>query len=221
MRSASTEFAGTPSRRRRLLPWIVGTVVWFAAVGAGFVILVDFGRTPGAAANAPHTWPTQSALQPASDRHTLVTFVHPHCSCSRASLRELARLVERLRGRVSPIVVILALDGVETDRTSRELRALAASVDGVTVVDDPGGHEADRFGGTTSGYTTLYDEAGTLQFAGGLTASRGQEGDSFGRARIIELIEAGRTDRQESPVFGCPLDSFDAVTNEQMEGKES
>jgi hypothetical protein len=191
--------------RMRTRGWIVAGAVWGTTVVAGFGVLASFGNTPGAATLAPASWPADSALARATDRPTLLTFVHPHCACSRATLRELDRLAQRLRGRVAATILFAGLDGVAEDRTSTELRALAESVEFARVVDDPGGREAARFGGTTSGFTLLYDADGALRFSGGLTAGRGQEGDSFGRARIIELVERGRTDRPDSPVFGCPL----------------
>jgi hypothetical protein len=62
-----------------------------------------------------------------------------------------------------------------------------------------------RFRVSTSGIGLLYDARGRLQFAGGITALRGHEGDSFGQERIVTLINEGATDRADSPVFGCLL----------------
>ena len=44
-------------------------------------------------------------------------------------------------------------------------------------------------------------------FSGGLTSSRGHEGDSFGVRRIASLLTTGTADRRDSPVFGCALHS--------------
>jgi hypothetical protein len=93
-------------------------------------------------------------------------------------------------------------DGVPPERG--ELDELAQRA-GVRTVEDPGGREATRFGADTSGATLLYDAAGRLAFAGGLTMSRGHEGNSFGEERIVALLTGTTPDRNDSPVFGCPI----------------
>ena len=81
----------------------------------------------------------------------------------------------------------------------------AASVPGVTLVRDEGGREAARFRALASGLTVLYGADGRRLFSGGITASRGHEGDSFGRRRLLALLDGRPTDRDDSPVFGCTL----------------
>jgi hypothetical protein len=133
-------------------------------------------------------------------------FVHPRCSCSRASLVELDRLLGRVRGLAAPTVVFVKPHGAPADFDDGALRAQAARLPGVTLADDGDGVEARRFGAATSGATLLYGRDGALVFDGGLTQVRGHEGDSFGEERIVALLTTGRADRADSPVFGCPLD---------------
>lgn len=80
----------------------------------------------------------------------------------------------------------------------------AADIPAVTPVMDRGGMLQRVFGAETSGSVAVYDAAGRLQFNGGLTAARGQRGDSPGRLSLISLIETGEAARM-TPVFGCPL----------------
>ncbi|HLB76837.1 MAG TPA: hypothetical protein VJO72_07370, partial [Candidatus Dormibacteraeota bacterium] len=47
---------------------------------------------------------------------------------------------------------------------------------------------------------------GRLLFQGGITATRGHEGDSFGQERIASLLTTGAADRADAPVFGCALE---------------
>jgi hypothetical protein len=42
-------------------------------------------------------------------------------------------------------------------------------------------------------------------FSGGITASRGHEGDNAGRAAIEQLVRHERADRLSTWVFGCAL----------------
>ena len=81
----------------------------------------------------------------------------------------------------------------------------AATIRGITVVADKDGRAAASFGALTSGQAVLYDESAQLVFSGGLTASRGHEGDNAGRTAIEQLVRSGRADRSSTFVFGCAL----------------
>jgi hypothetical protein len=86
-----------------------------------------------------------------------------------------------------------------------ELQRRAAAIPGVTVSYDDAGTEAARFRAAASGFAVLYDRDGRLRFSGGLTSSRGHEGDSFGRRRILAVLAGETPDRDDAPVFGCAL----------------
>jgi hypothetical protein len=180
--------------------------LWTTAVVAGFCVLFRYASAQGPIVGAPASWPDESALAHAPDRATIVMFVHPHCACSRASLTELGRTLRRIDGRASAIVVLVRPPDVPSGWERTDLRALALALPDVTLVDDDGAIEATRFGALTSGTTLLYDAGGRLEFAGGITAIRGHEGNSFGQERIVGLLTSGEADRAESPVFGCALD---------------
>jgi hypothetical protein len=175
------------------------------AIVVGFAFLLRYASARGVDPRAPVAWPSNIALPLHYDRPTLFMFVHPRCACSRASLRELANLVSRVRGKVAPVVVFVKPNGAGADFAGTELRALAARVEGVTLVDDDGGALAGRFGVETSGTCLLYDASGRLEFQGGVTDLRGHEGRSFGQERLVSLITSGHADRNDSPVFGCPV----------------
>ena len=65
--------------------------------------------------------------------------------------------------------------------------------------------EAKRFGVTTSGHCLLFDRSGRRLFSGGVTISRGHEGQSIARLNLDRLLRGERFECQEYPVFGCPL----------------
>jgi hypothetical protein len=49
-------------------------------------MLWDFTATPGPLGAPPADWPGDTRLVRSSNGDTLVMIVHPHCSCSCASL---------------------------------------------------------------------------------------------------------------------------------------
>ncbi|HEX3447903.1 MAG TPA: hypothetical protein VHS97_06590, partial [Isosphaeraceae bacterium] len=76
----------------------------------------------------------------------------------------------------------------------------------VHLIDDSGGEEAARFGARTSGLVALYAPDGRLHFRGGITGSRGHEGDNAGQQALLGLIQGNPSSLPcETPVFGCPL----------------
>jgi glyoxylase-like metal-dependent hydrolase (beta-lactamase superfamily II) len=81
----------------------------------------------------------------------------------------------------------------------------AAAIPGVTVLVDPDGLEAERFGAKTSGHVLVYDSAGRLLFSGGITGSRGHEGDNDGSDSVLRLLTHGPPPRRHTLVFGCPI----------------
>ena len=186
--------------------WVVLAVgVWATGVGAGFTTLLRYKNTPSLADGIPPPeWPSSAHITRTPGRQTLVVFAHPMCPCTRASITELGKLLPRLGPQVSAwVVVARAEDEPEWDKA--ELWDRAASIPGVRVFRDDDGVEAERFHAATSGLTLLYDAAGRLRFAGGITEQRGHEGDSFGTRRIESLVKTGTADRADSPVFGCTL----------------
>jgi hypothetical protein len=193
--------------------------IWFAVVGGGYTALIRYKTTPGAATHAPVAWPTRSALVRAANGPTLVMFLHPHCPCSTASLSELLRLMSHARDAVSVRVVLVLPEGVDAEWKDTGLRARALAIPGIEVLEDEGGIEAARFGAMTSGACVLYDAAGRLAFAGGITALRGHEGESAGEDRILTVLKHGAPDRPDSPVFGCGLRDQEAAPRPSEDGR--
>lgn len=240
---------------------------WSIAVIGGMGALFAYASEPGLVRHAPQSWPQSTALEPPERRPALLVFLHPNCPCSRATVRQLERLVADADGRMSVRVLVLdrRLDrrtdltelpdrgsrGRRTDlkgltghtvatvgwseadlaaatdhvaahiRWSRAVRwsrtnltdAVAAIPD-VTVIPDPGGAEARRFGGLTSGHVVLYDTRGRLRFAGGLTSSRGHEGISVGHDAILAALDEDRVTTSSAPVFGCPIHNANPCVEE-------
>jgi hypothetical protein len=192
------------SKPRRIWVWTIA-VLWFSGVASGLWVVWAYENKPGVAADAPTRWPAQSALVPAEDGPTLVLLAHPQCTCTRASLDELAEVLARSPKR--PKTYVLFLRPLVFDRGWEKtgLWRSAAALPDTTVLSDDDGVEARHFGTATSGQTLLYDRTGTLIFSGGITGSRGHTGENAGEASLVALLARGESDRRRSSVFGCPL----------------
>ncbi|HEY5927690.1 MAG TPA: hypothetical protein VIV11_38660 [Kofleriaceae bacterium] len=194
---------------------IVVCVVWAVVVGAGFALLYIYKARPGSSGTPAAQWPADTRLALDRTRPNLVMLAHPQCPCTRASVAELARLIARVGDRVRAHVLFVKPDGVDASWQDTDLWRSAAAIPGVTVGVDELGEEARRFGIETSGHVLLYDATGALQFRGGITSSRGHEGDSFGQRRIVALLTTQTPDRADAPVFGCNL--FDSNVRRSTE----
>jgi hypothetical protein len=144
----------------------------------------------------------------------LLMFAHPRCPCTKASISELARIMVNASDKVDATVYFFQPRTSQEHWTTGELWESAAAIPGVRVEADPGGAAAKQFGSTTSGDVLLYDASGRLQFQGGITASRGHEGDNLGKSTVMSILRGDRANVDHSPVFGCEIHSAAAGRNE-------
>lgn len=182
----------------------VASVVWAGTVAAAYQAIRRFESTPGHAAIAPVSWPVRSSVPRVEGAWTLVMLVHPHCSCSRASIKELEAVLEKAPRSVQPFVLVFRPREFPAGWERTDVYAAATRLRRTHVLIDEDGTEAKLFGGFTSGQTFLYDGAGTLRFEGGITLLRGHAGLNSGRAGIIRIAntQIGTTTH---PVFGCAI----------------
>ncbi len=169
----------------------------------GLSALVVYSQTPGAQGETPRVWPRSSQISRDHQRSTLVVFLHPRCPCSRATLRELERLLVR-REELRTVIVMLRPEQCAAGWEQGILWDWSQSLSGVHVQVDRGGAEAQRFGVATSGHACLYDNDGRLQFSGGITPARGHEGENRGITALKQHL-AGHVAEATNAVFGCPL----------------
>jgi hypothetical protein len=191
--------------RRRCLVGLLACAWLFAGI-VGLRMLWAYAAHPGDAAATPGEWPGATALTFDQTRPTLVMFIHPMCSCSRASVEELARVLSRTDERAAVHVIAVRPRGTpESWEDSTLIRAVRA-LPGVKLAFDRTGADAERFGARTSGHVVLYDAGGTLLFSGGITAARGHSGDNAGEDAVVALVNGGsETPAGQASVFGCQL----------------
>lgn len=167
--------------------------------------MLHYELTPASTASARPAWPVASRLARDPARPTLLMFVHPRCPCSSASLAELNVLASRCRDRVAIRIVFVRPSGFSEGWERTHLFDAAQRVLGASVYCDRDGKEAAKFGATASGEALLYDRDGRLLFQGGLTGSRGHEGDNDGLSCLTALIDSGHSENTRAAVYGCAL----------------
>lgn len=129
----------------------------------------------------------------------LLVVLHSQCPCSVATVENLIDLPPSVRSRLK---LHLVFTGPDPQNSIVKTRAEA-----LANVEREYLNEAEVFktyGARTSGQAFLYDVRGKLVFSGGLTDSRGSEGDSAGMSAIRETV-SGRKCTAHAPVYGCAV----------------
>lgn len=131
----------------------------------------------------------------------MVMFAHPHCPCTRASLKELERIAAEFP-EASTTVFFCKPSGT----TGKEWEHASLSLRTADLLKwDDGCTEAKRAGVTTSGHLLLFHPDGTVLFSGGITRARGYQGESTGSEALRSRLLGETRELKHSPVFGCPL----------------
>jgi hypothetical protein len=183
---------------------VLAGLIWAATVGAMYQAVRHFETTPGRGAASRTMWPARSRIAPERDRWTLVMLIHPHCSCTRASLQELERIIEMSGPSLQPYVLVYRPADFQTGWEKTETFEAAKRLQRARVIVDADGAEARLFGGFTSGQTFLYDREGALRFSGGITSLRGHAGVNRGSMDVVDIVHA-KARQGTHPVFGCAI----------------
>ena len=188
---------------------------WFAASIAVWAWTVAYGTTTAQAAQTrfANPAPIVGDLATAPERPTLYLFMHPRCPCTRATITQLDRVLTASgfeRAELPAVVVVATIpsDAVENDDAWRKSDTLcmASELPNATVQYDAGGVKARSFGAQASGSVALYTADGRMLFAGGITVSRGHEGDCLGAEQLLQQIEnPNQQIPVTAPTLGCRL----------------
>jgi hypothetical protein len=84
---------------------------WLLSSGIGFSFLWSYTSTPGDPGAPPTSWPSDSLVTCHSERPTLLMLAHPRSPCTRASIRELARLMAQCKDDLSAYVLFYKPEG--------------------------------------------------------------------------------------------------------------
>lgn len=178
--------------------------VWAVLVFLGFRDLTRYATTPGEGAD-PAALALPEGLSLERARPTLVLFAHPECPCTRATLRELERILVGARGALAARVYFSAEAARLQTAQDSQLMAEARAIEGLDVELDLDGVLARTMDVHTSGQTLMFSPEGRLEFAGGITRSRGHEGVNESEAAIAAILAGTEPAFRRAPVFGCPI----------------
>lgn len=180
--------------------------VWCSLSGIGFWSLISFAGQSGRAADFKVEWPKTSTLQHQDKLPVIVLFLHPLCGCSQSTMSEFERLMPTLFGKAQIHVVFLKPEGISEKSIKGSLWNRAKLLKGVEVHFDEFGTESQIFGAFTSGQLFLYNPDQKLVFEGGLTPSRGHEGDARAQDFLKSYFQQ-KTNTQvfHTAVYGCDL----------------
>lgn len=181
------------------------------AVALGWYQLIHFSSTPGAQFAAPARWPGEIPLSRAAGLPLLLVFVHPRCSCTPATLRQLDTTLESTQAAVQVALVVYGSKALSPEAANP--RALVSEPSSparllhapAQIVSDPGGLLARRFGAATSGEIVLYAADGRLLFQGGITPMRSEVGAGPGADALSNALTTGAAQLRQASVFGCPI----------------
>lgn len=187
---------------------VLTVLVWVVAITCGVTFAISFDQTPGARKDAPSDWPQGTSIERFAGKPSVVMFAHPRCPCTHASLVELRKVLHQARRPVEATIVLMYPPGAPERWTATDLTAMALEMPGVRILHDLDGRAATRFGAETSGDVMLYSCDGHLLFRGGITQSRGHEGDNPAADSLVGLLNGTSSGMSQAPIFGCPL--FDA-----------
>lgn len=192
--------------------WLSGAIIiWIALIVGGFYFLHSYNARPGEAATAPAVWPQNEVIARAEGEQTLLIFLHPMCPCSRATIAELEDILAAHGKNMHPIFVMMTSDKEDKEWRHSSLTRSAEAIPGGSVIQSKSEYLEKLFSVYTSGQILLYDAAGKLVFSGGITTSRGEQGENPGSVQLVKILShLPAQSFVQSPVYGCPLS--EAVT---------
>src|ERR1043165_1851819 len=178
-------------------------LAWLGCIAGGLVLLEAYANRAPSVAPAAGVWPAESRLVTRPGCVSVVFFLHPRCSCSTATLNELSRVLTRAPAACTITIAFYAPTSRPAQWGDTALRRQTEALAGVRVVDDVDAREAGLFGSLYSGHVVVYGPEGSLRFSGGITASRGHEGDNLGEDCVLAAMCGREPPAPATPTFGA------------------
>ncbi len=213
-----TQKAHISCRRMKQLSHVVFPV-WLVVVAGGLLVLIDYSTRPASSDVTARSWPEESMIQRSPNSHTLLVFLHPRCMCSRATMRQLATVAARFADQCVIRVVFYCPSDQADSWVQSDLWTGALRVSPHSPVIDRGAVETKRFGISTSGHVLLFDRQSICRYSGGITGSRGHDGDNTGLRAVLDLLQGDSIAESRYPVFGCSIVGLSDVHEVQRERK--
>lgn len=182
--------------------------LWLLLLCFGAFVSLEYEKTPARVVHAANPLALNRNDLPSSTakEFQLLMFAHPKCACTKASLAELVRFLSR-NNNVSTRVYFIVPHSYECWKKSETVK-LASRIPGVEVTIDYDGAIAKGYQAAASGECFLLDRKSNVLFHGGITESRGHEGDNAGLDQISSIVRRNSQLTANNAVYGCAL--FDA-----------
>ncbi len=189
--------------------------IWGILIVCGAQVLISY-------TNARRNQPAFEDIDPASLAHfvgsseySLILFLHPKCSCSRATIRELKSVLSRAPQAYQLTVVMYCPEEKPESWTEGVNERLARRLGPRKWVVDSGelfsrNHILD------SGHVLCFDRNQELRFSGGVTVSRPHEGPNQARLALARILDGGPQAKVHFPVFGCSIHSLEMFRGESQ-----
>jgi hypothetical protein len=203
------------TQTQRLLPLMLA--LWLIALVPAAATLLRFEWTSGATGLAPTRLTTslsKGVSQKDGREALLVVAIHPLCSCTRATLKELEDSAPTWKQPYrTTFLIYQAKSAVTSDFDWHRAVYIREAQQALhaEVIEDLNGEQAAKLGALTSGEVLLYSapdqqNSRRLLFSGGVTAGRGMEGENGGIASLEHAINSSNTQAEaHAPVYGCGL----------------
>lgn len=175
--------------------------LWLSLIVGGLSVWGSYEMRPGPTGDLSTVGPRSGEVQ----GWDLQLFLHPHCTCSKASLYELARIQEQTTSRPRIRIWFVRPQGVPDGWEQGFLWDLAIRFFGDVVESDPAGKQARKWRVFTSGTLIVHNPHGQVVFYGGITRGRGLLGDNDGERIVRDLLTREKSAPKTCPVYGCPL----------------
>ncbi len=183
------------------------TALWSFGVVTIIGVTSVYEKTPGAMGSVPMRYPAEDGEKPVI---RLLVFLHPQCPCSLATVAELQHIVAGVHESVEMTTWVFLPENAPPDWLDTQVVARAKWLKEMNVKLDHEAQVARKFGVATSGHVLVYDGEGDLRFSGGITITRGHEGDNHAARTVHALVGEGASGPAViMPVYGCGLYSIE------------
>lgn len=194
---------GTSQKPLSIVPKIVFGV-WLVLILAGTQVLTSYSNYRVDRPQSATYDHLSLARYVKKARYSLILFLHPRCSCSRATLHELSKVLRKSTNSPRVTIVMYCPNGKPDAWIEGPNDRLARKLDPHEFVIDAG-QLFQQNGIVDSGHVLCFDRSGTIRFSGGVTGSRSHEGSNQASAALRRILNGEGESCIEFPVFGCSI----------------
>ncbi len=185
--------------------WLVlCTVSWLLLLPAAICVQLRYDSLPGIAAVPKTAWPAASKIKYSTITNTLVMVLHPRCPCSRASVQQVASMMNTTNPPKCIFLFytpsIFAKGWEKTDIWNQ-----ASEIPDSVLISDIDGRETKTSEHPHPDRPTFFDRQGFLRYSGGLTEGRGHQGECRNLEAAIKALNDSHKPTTFGAVYGCPV----------------